>query len=389
MKRKLAILTLVAVLIGQSLLLTGCWSKKEIDDFAIVLGSSTDITTENGIDKYVLLTSVVRPPSQGKPGPSAPAEIFLKGKGPSFQEALMGSMKELPRHTFFGQILFNIFGERTAQEKTAQLMEGLLRYSQDRPLSSLYVTKGEASKILQALPTSYSILSFQIKKQEETALRAGVACGVSFEQFGEWLLSPDRDAVLPEIETVSRGKDETVPESIIVQGFGVFRGTKLVGWLNTEEARGYLLITKKISAGQIPIPFTMDGKSMVYWLSGTKSKITSCMTDGTPSFKITIQTKGVIYDTNNYDVSAEEIKPLEQAVGEEIRLLPLKTIAKAKEYEADFLGCMENLHRYHLSAWQEIAPNWRESFRNADIEVEVQAKILSAGLVSQSLQIKE
>lgn len=330
----------------------------------------------------------MRPPSQGQQGPSAPSEIFLKGQGPSFQEALMDSMKELPRHTVFGQVLFNIFSERVAKEKTAQLLEGFLRTPTVRPLSSLYVTKGEASKILQALPTTFSSLNLQIKKQEETALRAGVACGVSLEQFGEWMLSPDRDAVLPEIETVSREKSESVPESIIVQGFGVFRGAKLTGWLNEEEARGYLLISKKIRDGQIPILFTMDGKSIVYWLTNAKSKIKSSVTDDNPSFKITIQTEGVILDTSNYDVSAEKIKPLEQAVGEKIRELPLKTISKAKEYEADFLGCMENLHRYHPSAWQEIAPDWQKSFQNADIKVEVEAKILSAGMVSQSLQIK-
>lgn len=87
MKRKVSILTLVVILISQCLFLPGCWSRKEIDDFAIIFGSSTDITTENGIDKYVLSTSVMRPPSQGKErdqsGKGAPSEIFLKGKGPS------------------------------------------------------------------------------------------------------------------------------------------------------------------------------------------------------------------------------------------------------------------------------------------------------------------
>ena len=75
----------------------------------------------------------------------------------------------------------------------------------------------------------------------------------------------------------------------------------------------------------------------------------------------------------------EDIEGMEAAAAETIRDLALKAIAKAKEYDADYLGIMQKLHRTDLAAWQKVQPHWRETFRDAEIEVEVQAKIVSKG----------
>lgn len=199
-----------------------------------------------------------------------------------------------------------------------------------------------------------------------------------------WMLSPDRDPVLPEIKLVSGEKGNKV----IIEGFGVFRGPKLVGWLDKEEARGFLLMTRKLSGTRIPIKVTIDRRMLSYFMVGSKNKIESKMVDGKLSFKVIIETLGIILENENYPVSAENVKELEQISSEEIKTLSLKTIAKAKEYNSDFLGLMEDLHRHNPAAWQEVASNWRESFSEAEIEVEVKAKILSGGMMVKSFKVK-
>ncbi|MEM5817426.1 MAG: Ger(x)C family spore germination C-terminal domain-containing protein, partial [Desulfitobacterium hafniense] len=67
------------------------------------------------------------------------------------------------------------------------------------------------------------------------------------------------------------------------------------------------------------------------------------------------------------------------AIEEKIIDVVWKTVAKAKEYDADIFGFNEHLHRYHLKEWDTIAPEWRKHFRDAEIEVEVDAEIKAFG----------
>lgn len=389
MKRRFMIMFLTTLLLCSSGITSGC-ATKEVEDLAVVTLWGWDRVTVNGSDKYQAWASLMRPPkkdNQATGGTSS--DILLTGTGTTVQNAIMDFMNRTPRSPFFGQVQAVIFGERLAREKALEVTENILRYPEERPGDYYFVTNGEASRLLQMDPAATSTLSKQIKKQAETtALNAGLSCGVTAREFDEWLLSPDRDAVLPEIEPVEPKKGETVPPSVIVQGFGVFRGAHLVGWLNADESRGYLLITKKLSNAQIPIYFTKDDKTLSYWLTGFKSKIEPQTVDGNLSFKIIIQTKGIVNENDNLDLTSEEVKPLEQIIAAKIRELPLKTIEKAKEYDSDFLGLMEKFHRYQPSAWSEIAPNWRESFLKANVEVEVDAKILGGGMVSKSFHVK-
>ncbi|WP_407308987.1 Ger(x)C family spore germination protein [Desulfosporosinus sp. SB140] len=392
MKRRFMIIFLSTLFLCSSIITSGC-ATKEVEDLAVVTLWSWDRVTVNGTDKYQIWTRLMRPPKKDNQDTqttgSKSSDILLTGTGTTLQDAIMDFMSRTPRSPFFGQVQAVIFGERFAREKAAEAAEANLRYPEERPGDFYFVTKGEASRLLQMEPTAASTLSKQIKKQAETtALNAGLSCGVTAREFDEWLLSPDRDAVLPEIEPVEPKKGETVPPSVIVRDFGVFQGAHLVGWLNADESRGYLLITQKLSNAQIPVYFIKDDKMLTYWLTGFKSKIEPQTVDGNPSFKIIIQTQGIVNENDNLDLTSEEVKVLEQIIAAKVRELPLKTIAKAKEYDADFLGLMEKFHRYQPSAWAEIAPDWRESFRRASVEVEVDAKILSGGMVSKSFHIK-
>jgi len=392
MKHKIMISSLIlfSILSG---FITGCSSNKEIEDLALASLWGIDLVTENGVDKYEHWGKLMIPSDMGKQNnqaqESSPSETLISGEGRGFFESTNDVMERLSQTPFYGHGTATIVGSRLAERKMRMEMEIPLSFSDTRPNVYFFVTKGQASQIVQQLPLTTSTLTQQIKAQaDKTAQTNGQACGVTLGEFSEWILSPDRDALLPEIELSEPKKGETVSRSVIVQGFGVFRDSKLVGWLDKEESTGYLLITKNLKNSFIPISFTKDDNLLSYLLVGSKSKIYVEMTGGKPSFKIRIQTLGMLYETDNLNFTLELIKPLEQQIADKIREYPLKTINKAKEYDADFLGLMQKLHRYNPSAWQAIAPNWRESFREANVEVEVDAKILGRGTVSKSWIIK-
>lgn len=51
----------------------------------------------------------------------------------------------------------------------------------------------------------------------------------------------------------------------------------------------------------------------------------------------------------------------------------MMAVDKSKEYDADFLGFSEKLHRTNLVTWEKLGQGWRDSFREADVEIVVDA----------------
>lgn len=128
-----------------------------------------------------------------------------------------------------------------------------------------------------------------------------------------WLESPDRDAVA----TLVKVNPTDLPGSDrqnLMEGLAVFRADKLVGWLNKEETRGYLLIAQKISRGQMSIAVKKDDKLFSYFLGSSKSKIKSLVTGDKISYCVTIKALGEIDDNAGIELSAEDIKEVERSV---------------------------------------------------------------------------
>ncbi len=395
MKREVRVLSLAIIILLLSIFLTGCWDSKEVEDIAVVTATGFDKITVDGVDKWQVSACIMHR-SKGEQGDlsatkDATSEIIIKGTGFTVEDAFMDFVGRIPLSAFYGHDNILIFGGRATEENIKELTEQCLRYPETRPQAYILVTKGEAFNVLQAESLVNSTISQEIKRLiEDKAKRSGIAYGVPFYEFTDWLLSSDRDVVLPQIKLFYPEKGEkTVRKSITVEGLGVFRGKKLAGWLDEDESKGYMFITQNISRAQIAIPVSKDGKMFTYWLTNSKSKIEVRMTGDKPSFLIKIETQGGVYENTGFELTPERIKVLEEAIGGKIQELTLQTITIAKEYDTDFLGLMEKMHRYYPSAWEKVAPNWRESFSKADVDVEVDAKIVSVGKLAKNLLIKQ
>lgn len=376
-------------------LISGCWDSREVEDLAITTLIAWDRITENNVDQWQVSARILD--LSGKKGgeqsgqKSSATEILVKGTGLTVQDAFTDFTKRLPGMIFYQHNAALIIGERAAREDLGVITEDFTQFPGARPRTFLLVTQGEAFKILQAKPDLATTLSKVIKKlAEKTAQQNGVSYGVTLVEFSKWLLKPDRDSVLSKIILFDPEEgEETVPETIILEGLGVTHKNKLVGWLNQEETLGYLLIAHKTSNSLIPIAIPKDETIFSYYVSGFKSSIKSEIVEGKPTFTIKIKVEGAVHENNRLSIDPKDIPALEEAAGKRIQEIALSTTAKAKEYDSDFLGLNEKLHRYHPGAWQEIASDWRERFQEADIEVEVEALIRNTGTTSKKLDIPQ
>ena len=393
-KRKLALLSFLSILL-LTLLTTGCWSSREVQDLAIITSIGIDRISEDGMDQWQVSARMIQSATTGGGGgqPSGSSqEVLMKGKGITIEDAVRDIAKRLPRQPFYAHVSTAIVGKRAAQEKMGDVLEVLTRFVEMRPRVNLLVARGDAFSILQTQPEMAKTNSKEtLSMAKDTAKAAGLSSSVNLSEFAQWLLSPGRDAVLPEIKLIQPTEkgEASVSKTQIVEGLGVFRGAKLVGWLNRQETLGYLLLTQKLSTAEIRLPVKKGDQWFTYFIAKTKSRIESQLTGDKLSYRIQIDTVGSIVDSGGLDLTAETIPEVEDSCAASIRELALQTINQAKDYNSDFLGCSQHLHRYEPAIWREIAPHWRESFRAADIEVNVTAKVENTGKIGKKMELKQ
>jgi len=390
-KRCSALGLLILVLL-QSTLLTGCWSSKEVEKLGIVTLIGIDYIKEKGSDVWTVSARILDPSAKGQgenqPSRKSDQDKLLVGQGLTLQEAILDYSAHMSRSPFYAHATAYIFGEEAAREKTADILEAIMRYWQTRPKNLIIVTKGKALQVLETGAAVDTLLSTELKDLAEyKAAATGYSYGVILSDFTAWLESSDRDAVATLVKIVPPDLPGSDRQNLM-EGLAIFRADKLVGWLNKEETRGYLLIAQKISKGQMSIPVKKDDKLLSYFMGSSKSKIESIVTGDKISYRVTIKALGEVAENAGIELGADDIKEVESAINDQLRELAMLAVDKSKEYDSDFLGFSEKLHRTNLSTWNKLGPDWRDSFKEADVEIEVDAKVVRTGKIGKKLNIK-
>lgn len=104
---------------------------------------------------------------------------------------------------------------------------------------------------------------------------------------------------------------------------------------------------------------------------------------------VTIKVKGSIAEDNGVDLAPSEIDQVEQAISEQIGKMAMHTIETVQGYESDCLGFSEELHRYSPKDWEKVKAHWRETFLDANVDVQVNASVENTGRLGQRLELKK
>ena len=374
----------------------GCWDSTEVEELAVITLLGFDWVHENGQDQWLVTGRISDPGGGGGEMGNSPKgarkEKIIKGYGATILEAMDDMTMHSSRTPFWGGLAATILGERAAQEKLQEFIDVKMRFREARPHTYVMITQGLAYDLLQAEPLLDQALAREIKRMiDRRTHETGNSCRVTTADFVATLLSPDRDAVASKIRLVlpeDKAEGSKTP-GVVLDGMGFFRGDRLAGWLGREETLGYILITHRLSQGDINIPLELEGRGLTVKLIRSKPKIKETFSQGQVSFQITLKAQGTLYEGGGLNLTEEEMNRIEQAAGRVVEDSAAKAVTVAQEYGADFLGLSQNLHRLHPTVWREIQPSWREKFQQAVVEVQADIEILHAGRGGKKLEIKK
>ncbi|HHX24013.1 MAG TPA: Ger(x)C family spore germination protein [Thermoanaerobacterales bacterium] len=409
---------LLSFIIIVLLLLTlgGCWSKREIEDIAVVTIMGFDRVTVNGKDQWLLSRKILKPRNLagesplggGQGGKGEEPGFIVSSIGDTISETARDASTRIPRQEFVAHANIIIIGERLAREGVDQLIDAVLRYKDIRLNSHVLVTKGRAIDVLKSKPELEQVLSQEIMGLIETnQVAASKAFIIDMKGFINQLITPGQDATASYIEifqrvgegigdNLSEGSSTTADtggeKTLRLRGTSVFKKNRLVGVLGDRETKGYLYAIGKAKHGIITLSVKgHEPKDIAFSMTRARSKIIPNVEDGNISFIIDIKAEGdfVQHEGTKSISHPESIREIEKAAADEIKKMVQETIKKAKvEYEADIFGLGERLHKTYPAVWRQVEQDWAEIYPSVEVAVNVETKIRRIGMISDTPVIR-
>jgi spore germination protein KC len=385
-------------------LLSGCWSRMEVNDLAFVTAAGID-KMENGKIRLALQMAIPRilgPAGQGGSGSSqgiaTKAVWVVSEKGENIMDTYRKLQEKLPRKISFSHNRIIVIGGKLAQKGVSPVLDFFTRERESRLRSNIVFTKGEALNILKFNPKFEKVPS-EVMREEQ---KAQTGLNINLRDFVGMLAAEKVGPVAAEMEivpsNVKRGgespemqsaeKEETNLKAL---GSAVFKHDRLIGWMDDKETRGLLLLLDQVKSSVVTVNIPKDkggGKVSVQVLN-SKTKITPILKNGELNLQVKVKADDDLYENSSkIEISDPKLvqyieKKLEDDIKQRIQL----TVEKGqKKFKSDIFGFGTAVYRRYPKEWKNrLKERWDDEFPKVKVTVTANVSVLRTGLTNQSL----
>ena len=370
-----------------TILHAGCWDSREIEKrgFVVGMGFDTAAPSENDLEPVgkegyeVILQAAL--PSQiagtGEAGGGGDLEPSwnITSEGGTILEAIRGTYTSLQRVPFFAFTEVVIIGEELARRGIGESMDFLFREPGMRRRVVVYVTPGEPKKVLEVKPRLETINGIYLAKLVENENETNnIPVPMDLGKLEKVLREENSAYLLP---SVLVGKEE-----VKVNGAAVFKGDKMLGWLEKEYTKAHRWITNKAKKDTIAV--LLQDEKIVLDVSSARTWIMPKIEDERLKFIIRVRTEGSIGEihiSKKNLVDNDVLKEIEAAVAKQLEQMMLETISHVQQqYGVDIFGFSRSLEKRYPTLWKELEPRWDEVFPTLEVDVEIDVNIRRIGM---------
>lgn len=381
-------------------LLTSCWSKKELTDLSFVSAMGIDKTKDG---RYELTFQIINPGNvaglQGGGGTQSPPVTIYSASGDNLVEASRRASARISRRLYYAHTNLVVIGEKLAREEGINiLIDSIDRDPEFRITTSLVIAnQSSAADLVKALTPVDKIPANKIMKTLEfTQRKWGENLKVSFQEVMRSLESPRGEALVSGFRLVGNPQQaekldnlqQSAPEATLrASGIAVFKNGKLIDWLYNSPARGSVWILHKIQGTDINVDWKEKKEALAYQTVRQKTDVSVKMIKGKPYASVHTRVEG---DLGEVEVPVDTrqpavIKKMEKAAGKEIKKELQTAIKQAQTDKVDIFGFGEALERTRPNQWEKLKSEWDDVyFPKLDVDVTVEAYIRRTGLRNKS-----
>ncbi|WHY01509.1 Ger(x)C family spore germination protein [Neobacillus sp. DY30] len=389
--RKRGVLIINCILI---VLLTGCWSRIEVNDLSIVMATAID-KMNNGkfrVSVQVAIPKQLGPVGAGGTGSGDGTTVLISETGESVMDAIQRLQVKLPRRIFFSHSRNLIIGERAARDGIFQTLDFISRVREARLRSFILFTKGEAAPLLKLTPSMERYTSETIR--EEQKMGAGVR--IRIKDFIDMLttegISPlgAQVAIMPE----EKGGENSKQTPAIV-GTAVFNEDKLAGWMNDQDTLGVLWIRNEIEKANITVTVPKEkggGKIGVQLMKG-QSKVKPILEKRKVKMNVSINAEVELFENGSkLDLgNPKELHYVQTLLEKDVKEKCRLALDKGQnQLHSDIFGFGNALYRTYPKAWKEqYKKQWMEEFPELEVSIHPHVSIVRTGLTIKSPEMKD
>lgn len=393
MRRRSLLLCIVILL---QIFITGCWSRRELNDLAITVGLGIDkIGDQYQVSAQVVLPSQIAGSKGGSP--QSPVNLY-KATGSTVYEAVRKITTLSPRKIYIAHLRILVLGEDLAKEGISPVLDLLSRDTEVRNDFFIVVSKNsKASDALKILTSLEKIPAMRLYSSLETSEKQWAPTStVTLGTLTTELVTKGKNPILTGViidgnvdvgETQQNVETVDSPTELKYSGLAVFKEDKLIGWLNQEESKVYNYLTNKVKSTVFYIKCP-EGNKVSLDVFEAHSKIKGSMKNGKPEISIEQHIESDLGEVQcrNLDLTnPKTITQLEQIANQKVVHLFETTIKKVQQqYKSDIFGFGEVIHRSDPQAWKKLKDNWDQTFVNLPVRVKTVIKIRQLGKVTNS-----
>ncbi len=376
-------------------LLTGCWDSRDFDKMTLISAIGVDTAREKNQIKYTVQLVSNSSGENGNGGNSKAQSVTKTASvtGNTIFEASSNLVKQIGNPPFYGHNDIIIIGEEIARQGIKPYIDFFMRNHKIRANSKILIAKEKASEILDKSHYQEMIPAKGLEYMIENASMAGTVICMNLMKFYMKLNNDKIEPVATRVE-LQKGdpesndaKSKNEKNLLHVNGGAIFRGDKLMDWLNNKEARGYNWIKNPADINGPVIVNTKPGdNNITIKVIKTKAKIVpEFAVDNTLNIKIQIETNGVIMENMDENIAyfnESTINILEKRFAQVIKNEIISCLHKSQKYKTDILGFAEIVYKKYPEKYK-IIKNTRENiYVNLPVELNIKTCIERTGMIN-------
>ncbi|MEW6081147.1 MAG: Ger(x)C family spore germination protein [Bacillota bacterium] len=418
--------------------ISGCWGSIETDDLAIIGSVGLDRVTPG---KVLVSLEVSNPQALaaglGQQGVANTVGWVLMEEGSTVPNAIKNVQRRVPQKIFLGQVSTIVVGMNLARDGVQPYLDYFARENLVR--RSIYITTCDSAAGLLQRPFIQNLPSLTLRGLVDATTRfSGKSVRVSLNEFLMKMAEPGIEPITmhtagrktqdtqvkkqggevrqakpsasreqpleselnipgmlprdsPVLDPLSEyGTGEKLRGLTINLGIAAFRDDRLVGFLDGNDARGYLWVTARMVRGsivEVPNP-RREGVILALLVRSVESSLTPILDGKTPRMKVEVRLELEMSQIPQdlYDDDLRLRQEIQAAVNELVKGEMRKTLRTVQqEFRSDIFGFGQSLYRKYPKAWEAMASKWNEEiFPEVEVDLTVDSKILISNAVFRS-----
>lgn len=390
------IIALCCVLII-SFVLTGCkisfQGATQIKDIEFIRAVGIDTAPDEKMRLTIATQRIIAGGGRGE-SEQKQSEI-LHSEGETGFEAVRNFWSFTEKRPFFGHLEYLLIGEEAAREGLLKYMDFFTRDPEVRLNLNVFIVKGsEASEVIRQGNTRDKFVFDRLEGIKRHHWGLSMITEVDLMEVMYILDAEFLSLYVPCVKLVKKtestgGMDEGM--DLALEGFAVFKGDRLAGYLEREMARGLNFLKNNVKSGVINVQWE-DGDMVALEIISTNRKIKPYMENDELYMDVNIkmncniaeiQSKTSIFD----DESIEYLQTrLEEVIKNEVK----KVVDLAQEMKLDFFGAADAfLHKYPCK-WEDIyEKNWSDIFSDIKFNITVDSHVSRTYDIKQPIGSKD